>query len=129
MEGGLTGVESVSRYLEKRIERCSARIISARKTLAASRRAAPGVRSRLEVDMALRRAYRDVLRAVATTSTGPARSAGVVAAVAVRLAAEELTRVKSALAKIYEVSQHSNHDIADGGDWSTVEGESQTALN
>ncbi|HLN12958.1 MAG TPA: hypothetical protein VK587_07200 [bacterium] len=79
--------------------------------------------------MAMRRAYRDALRAVSETSTGPAMSTGVVAAAAVRVAAEELVRVKSALALIYEVSQHSNHDIADGADWSTVAGESQAALN
>ncbi len=128
MERGLSGVESVQLYLEKRIERCSARIIAARKA-AAPRRGAARVRSRVEVDMAMRRAYRDALRAVSETSTGPAMSTAVVAAAAVRLAAEELARVKSALALIYEVSQHSNHDIADGADWSTVAGESQAALN
>ena len=49
--------------------------------------------------------------------------------IATRLEAEELARVKSALARIYEVTQHANHDIADAGDWSIVEGEAQTALN
>ncbi|HKX18694.1 MAG TPA: hypothetical protein VJT33_11845 [bacterium] len=38
-------------------------------------------------------------------------------------------RVKAALAKIYETTQHANHDIADAADWGIVEGEAQAALN
>jgi hypothetical protein len=48
---------------------------------------------------------------------------------ALRLAAEEVDQVKSALARIYEVTQHANHDITAAGDWAIVEGEAQAALN
>jgi hypothetical protein len=129
MERALTGVESVSLFLEKRIERCSARIIAARKAAAERRRGAAQVRASVEVEMAMRRAYRDALRAIAETTIGAKPSATVAAVAAVRLAAEELERVKKALAVIYEVSRHSNHDFSEAGDWGTVEGEAQTALN
>ena len=79
--------------------------------------------------MAMRRAYRDALRAIAETTIGAKPSATVAAAATVRLAAEELERIKKALAVIYEVSQHPNHDFGEAGDWGTVEGEAQAALN
>jgi len=73
--------------------------------------------------MATRRAYRDALRALDAIPSDVSASAGT------RHAAEELARVKSSLALIYEVTQHANHDIADAGDWAIVEGEAQAALN
>jgi hypothetical protein len=72
----------------------------------------------VEPDLAARRAYRDALRSLDAIPS----SSGA-------LAPREVDRVKSALAKIYEVAQHSNHDIADGADWAIVEGEAQDALN
>ncbi len=124
MEGVPNGVDAVRRYLQKRIDRCDARIARARKAAAAKSRR--GTRRRQPAggaDVAERRAYRDALKALNTiSSTGRTPAA-------LRLAAEEVQRVKSALAKIYEVTQHANHDIAEAGDWSIVEGEAQTALN
>jgi len=71
----------------------------------------------------VRRAYRDALRALTTIPSDKGTPA------ALRLAAEEVARVKSALARIYEVTQHANHDIAAAGDWAIVEGEAHAALN
>jgi len=120
MEGVPNGVDAVRRYLQKRIDRSDARIARARKAAAGkSRRGTPAAGA----DVAERRAYRDALKALNTISSVGARSA------ALRLAAEEVERVKSALARIYEVTQHANHDIAAAGDWSIVEGEAQAALN
>jgi hypothetical protein len=124
MERAPASVESVRRYLRERIERSSTRITLARKAAAAKR--GRGTRlsdAEIGAEMAARRAYRDALRALDAIPPDAA------AAEASRLEAEELTRVKSALARIYEVTQHANHDIADAGDWSIVEGEAQTALN
>jgi hypothetical protein len=118
------GVDAVRAYLQKRIDRSSRRIALARKAAGAKPRR--GMRQRTaEVTPALaeRRAYRDALRAL--DSMRPASAAPA----ALRLAAEEVERVKSALARIYEVTQHANHDIAEAADWSIVEGEAQTALN
>jgi hypothetical protein len=114
------GVDAVRLYLQKRIDRSSARIAAARKAAAAKpRRGQPAAGA----ELAARRAYRDALRAL-----GAIRSGGDGAS-ALRLAAEEVERVKSALARIYEVTQHANHDIASAGDWAIVEGEAQAALN
>lgn len=118
MERPSSGVDSVRQYLQKQIERCTARIKRAK-----PRRGAPGGRSHIERDLAARRAYRDALKALDGIPSGAGASA------ASRLAREELARVKSALARIYEVTQHANHDIAEAGDWGMVEGEAQTALN
>ena len=124
MERAPVSVNSVRVYLQKRIERSSVRIALARKAAAAKpRRGARLSDPAIEAEMATRRAYRDALRALDAIPPDAA------AAEAARLEAEELARVKSALARIYEVTQHANHDIADAGDWSIVEGEAQTALN
>ena len=117
-------VGSVRQYLQQRIERSNTRIAVARKAAVAKpRRGARLADLEIAAEMAARRAYRDALRAVEAIPPDAA------AAEASRLEAEELARVKSALARIYEVTQHANHDIADAGDWSIVEGEAQTALN
>ncbi len=118
------GVDAVRRYLQKRIDRCNTRIARARKANAAARRrrTRSGPPAAAAV-VAERRAYRDILSALNKIS-----SVGGPPAVP-RLAAEEVGRVKSALAKIYEVTQHANHDIAEAGDWTIVEGEAQAALN
>lgn len=39
------------------------------------------------------------------------------------------TRAGRVSTRIYEVTQHGNHDIANAADWSIVEGEAQGALN
>ena len=117
-------VDSVRRYLQERIERFSTRIALARKAAAAKpRRGARASDAEIGADLAARRAYRDALRALDAIPPDAAASE------ASRLAAEELARVKSALARIYEVTQHANHEIADAGDWTIVEGEAQAALN
>jgi len=117
-------MDAVRLYLQKRIDRCNTRIAAARKAAAAhpwraTRRGQPAAGP----EVAERRAYRDALRALNSIPS----DAGTPAAL--RLAAEEVDRVKSALARIYEVTQHANHDIAAGGDWAIVEGEAQAALN
>jgi hypothetical protein len=117
------GVEGVRQYLQKRIDRSTKRIAAARKAAAKSRRGARRGGSAAGPEVAERRAYRDALRTLDSIPPNAGTSA------ALRLAAEEVERVKSALAKIYEVTQHANHDIADAGDWSIVEGEAQGALN
>jgi len=123
MQRAPVSVNSVRVYLQKRVERSSARIAVARKAAAAKpRRGARLSDPEIETEMATRRAYRDALRALDAIPPDAAAEAA-------RLEAEELARVKSALARIYEVTQHANHDIADAGDWSIVEGEAQTALN
>jgi hypothetical protein len=124
MDRVLHSVDAVRAYLQKRIDSTSRRIALGRKPTGAKPRR--GMRQRTaEVTPALaeRRAYRDALRALDSMRPEGAAPA------AVRLAAEELERVKGALARIYEVTQHADHDIADAGDWAIVEGEAQTALN
>jgi hypothetical protein len=119
-----SGVDAVRLYLQKRIDRSNSRIALARKAAAgpARRKTRRGTQA-TGADLAARRAYRDALKVLNTIpSDGGTRSA-------LRMAAEEVDRVKSALARIYEVTQHANHDIADAGDWAIVEGEAQTALN
>jgi|GEM_PF-6236716 len=124
MKRAPSGVDAVRQYLQKRIDRCDARIARARKAAAAARRRKTGrAQPASGADVAERRAYRDALKALNSISSEGATST------ALRLAAEEVGRVKSALAKIYEVTQHANHDISEAGDWSIVEGEAQTALN
>jgi hypothetical protein len=125
MEPVLNGVNSVREYLQKRIERCSKRIALARKAAAAKppRRGTRPDQAEIRADMATRRAYQDALRALDAVRSGS--SASEVA----RLAAEELDRVKSALARIYEIARHPNHDVADAQDWAIIEGEAQAALN
>lgn len=119
-----SGLDGVRQYLQKRIDRSSKRIAAARKAAGAKPgRGARRGRPAAGPEMAERRAYRDALRALNSIPQNAGPSA------ALRLAAAEVERVKSALAKIYEVTQHANHDIADARDWSIVEGESQGALN
>jgi hypothetical protein len=124
MKPALSGVKSVREYLQRRIEQCSKRIAIKRKAVPArSRRGTRPDQAEIGADMATRRAYRDALRMLdAIPSNGGAPES-------VQLAAEELARVKSALARIYEVTQHADHDIADAEDWAIVEGEAQAALN
>ncbi len=118
------GVEEVRQYLQRRIERSNVRVALARKAAQITRRGGKRRgRSFAGADVAERRAYRDALRALDSIPPDSGTSA------ALRLATEEVERVKSALARIYEVTQHANHDIADAGDWAIVEGEAQTALN
>jgi hypothetical protein len=73
--------------------------------------------------VAERRAYQDALRALNSIPSDGGTPA------ALRVAAEEVDRVKSALARIYEVTQHANHGIAAAGGWAIVEGEAQAAPN
>jgi hypothetical protein len=105
---------------ERRIERATKRIALARK---AARRGTRPDQTEIEVEMATRRAYQEALRAL------DAIPSDISASEVARLAAEELDRVKSALARIYEIARRSNHDIADAEDWAIVEGEAQAALN
>ena len=125
MKPATSGVNSVREYLQSRIERCGKRIALARKAAAAKRprRGTRPDQAEIGADMATRRAYQDALRALDAIPSGASTSE------VARLAAEELDRVKSALARIYEVARHSNHDIADAADWTIVEGEAQAALN
>jgi hypothetical protein len=120
-----SGVNSVRAYLQRRIERYSKRIALARKAAAAKppRRGTRPDQAEIGADRATRRAYQDALRAL------DAIPSDITASEVGRLAAEELDRVKSALARIYEVARHPNHDVADAGDWAIVEGEAQAALN
>jgi hypothetical protein len=124
MKPKATGMEAVRRHMEKRIERVSARIARARKSTRSKPRGARRAQAGVATDLAVRRAYRDAL-AVLDAEIPP----NVRVAQAERLVSEEFARVKSAVAKIYEVTQHANHDIADAGDWSIVEGEAEAALN
>jgi len=125
MESAASGVDTVRLYLQKRIDECTTRITRAKKAAAAAtsphgaQRRRPGA----ETDVAVRRAYRDALRALEAVPP----DAGAVTAL--RLAAVEVNRVKSAVALIYEVAQHASHDILDRRDWAIVEGEAQAALN
>ena len=124
MERVPSGVDAVRLYLQKRIDRCNTRITIARKAAAAAPRRGRGRgQPATGADVAERRAYRDALRALNTIPSGGGTPA------ALRIAAEEVARVKSALARIYEVTQHASHDIAAAGDWAIVEGEAQAALN
>jgi hypothetical protein len=125
MERVPSGVNSVREYLQRRIERCSKRIALARKAAAAKppRRGTRPDQTGLGADLATRRAYQDALRAL------DAIPSEISASEVSRLAAAELDRVKSALARIYEVARHPNHDLADAKDWAIVEGEAQAALN
>ena len=119
-----SSLDAVRQYLQKRIDRCNTRIALARKAAAATRRR--GTRRGQPAtgpEMAERRAYRDALRALNAIPSDRRTPA------APRLAAEEVDRVKSALARIYEVTQHANHDIGAAGDWAIVEGEAQAGLN
>ncbi len=124
MERVPSRVDAVRLYLQKRIDRCNTRIALARKAAAATpRRRTRRGQPATGADVAERRAYRDALRALNTIPFDGGTPA------ALRLATEEVARVKSALARIYEVTQHANHDIAAAGDWAIVEGEAQAALN
>jgi hypothetical protein len=117
-------VDALRLYLQNRIDGCTTRIALARKAASAPRRrGTPRRQTDTGPDMAQRRAYRDALRALNAIPSDNGAPA------ALRLAAEELDRIKSALARIYEVTQHANHDIAAAGDWAIVEGEAQAALN
>jgi len=123
MEREPSGVESVRALLQRRIDRSSRKIALAKQNAVKARRGARSGDAEIAAAVATRRAYQEVLRALDAIPP----NAG--AAEAARLEAEELARVKSALARIYEVAQHTNHDIGDAGDWAIVEGEAQTALN
>ncbi len=116
-------VDEVRRYLQKRIDRCNTRSARARKSAPATpRRGTRRSQAATGPEVAERRVYRDALRALNTIPSDSGTEAR-------RLAAEEVDRVKSALARIYEVTQHANQDIAAAGDWAIVEGEAQAALN
>ncbi|HLJ60756.1 MAG TPA: hypothetical protein VKZ50_13605 [bacterium] len=115
----VSGIEAVREYVQKRIDRCTARIKVAGASAAGARRRTRSTTARAAPELAARRAYRDALRAFED---------GVVTE-AQRLASEEIGRVKTALERLYEVSLHPNHAIADAADWAIVEGESQAALN
>ncbi len=116
-------MDEVRLYLQKRIDRCNTRIARARKSApAAPQRGTRRSQAATGPEVAERRAYRDALRAFNTIPSDSGTEAR-------RLAAEEVDRVKSALARIYGVTQHANHDIAAAGDWAIVEGDAQAALN
>ena len=116
-------VEAVRLYLQRRIDRADKRIAVARKASTKPRRGIQRDTPAAGPEVAERRAYRDALRALEAL-----RADGGAEAV-VRMAAEELERVKTALAKIYEITQHANHDIAEASDWTYIEGEAKAALN
>lgn len=126
MESTLSRGDAVRRYLETQITLCNAQIARARRVLAKKvRGSARQATTRIKVYMERRRAYQDVLKAVNRIRPD---ASGPVDISAVLLPKDEVARVKSALKLIYETTQHANHDISDGGDWATVEGEAETAL-
>lgn len=121
-----SGVEAVEQHLENQIDRCNARIATAKKVLAKKLRG--NVRqaaTEIEAYTERRRAYRDALKALTEMRPSPG---GPGDPRSVLLAEDEVERVKSALKLIYETTQHGGHDISDGKDWATVEGEAETAL-
>jgi hypothetical protein len=119
-------VEGVRRHLETQITRSNTQIATARKVLAKKVRG--NVRqatTRLGVYTERRRAYQDALKALGEIrpgASGPGNGGFIL------LAKDQCARVESALKLIYETTQHGNHDITDGGDWATVEGEAEIAL-
>lgn len=119
-------VASVRRHLETQIARYNAQIATARKVLEKKvRGSARQASTRIAVYTERRRAYRDALKALSGVGPG---TGGPGDKRFVPLPRDEAARVESALKLIYEVTQHGNHDIADGGDWATVEGEAEKAL-
>ena len=123
MKPATIGVDAVRQLIRKRIDRYGVRIALARKSARTHPRAARRAQAGIAADVAVRRAYREALKALDAIPTD------IDVSPASRLASEEFRRVKSAVAKIYEVAQHADHDIADAGDWAIVEGEAQAALN
>ena len=126
MKPTFRGVDGVRRHLETQITRCNDQIARARKVLAKKVRG--NVRqatTRIEVYTERRRAYRDALKALGEISPG-ASGPGDVGSI--QLAKDQVARVESALKLIYETTQHGGHDISDGRDWATVEGEAEIAL-
>lgn len=126
MESTLGGVDAVRRYLETQITLCNAQIARARRILAKKvRGSARQATIRIKAYTERRHAYQDVLKAVSRIRPD---ASGPVDVSAVLLPKDEVAQVQSALKLIYETTQHGNHDIADGGDWATVEGEAERAL-
>jgi len=124
MKRAFSGVDDVKQHLEDRIDECNARITAARKAIKEKQRG--GIRraaSEIEVCTEARRAYQDALKALNEITPDRERAR------LVRLAEDIVERVRKALEVIYATSKHGNHDIADGADWATVEGESGDALN
>ena len=129
MKPTFSGVDGVRRHLEDQIDRCNGQIATAKKVLAKKVRGnARQAATRIQVYTERRRAYQDALKALKPlTEIRPGASAPA-ATRSTLLAKDEAARVESALKLIYETTQHGNHDISDGGDWATVEGEAETAL-
>jgi hypothetical protein len=126
MKPTFRGVDGVRRHLETQITRCNDQIARARKVLAKKVRG--NVReatTRIEVYTERRRAYRDAFKALGEIRPGASGSGDVGS---IPLAKDQVARVKSALKLIYETTQHGGHDISDGRDWATVEGEAEIAL-
>ena len=126
MKPTFSDVDGVRRHLENQITRCGAQIATARKVLA--KKARGNVRqatTRIEVYTERRRAYQDALKALSEIRPGAGGPAYLRSNL---LAKDEVARVQSALKLIYETTQHGGHDISDGRDWATVEGEAETAL-
>jgi hypothetical protein len=119
-------VDGVRRHLENQITRCSAQIAAARKVLAKKVRGnARQAATRIEVYTERRRAYQDALKSLSEIRPG---AGGPGDGRSILVAKDEVARVQSALKLIYETTQHGGHDISDGRDWATVEGEAETAL-
>ena len=120
------GIDAVRRHVEKQIARSSAQITTARKVLAKKLRGTiRQARTRMATYTERRRAYQDTLKTLSRISPGGGGSGDVRT---VRLPDDEVARVESALKLIYETTQHGGHDISDGRDWATVEGEAEVAL-
>jgi hypothetical protein len=81
--------------------------------------------TRIEVYTERRRAYRDALKALGEIRPGASGPGDVGSTL---IAKDLVARVESALKLIYETTQHGGHDISDGRDWATVEGEAEIAL-
>jgi len=81
--------------------------------------------TRIEVYTERRRAYQDAFKALSEIRPGAGGPGDVRS---IPLAKDEVARVQSALKLIYETTQHGGHDISDGRDWATIEGEAETAL-
>lgn len=126
----LGGVDAVRRHLETQIARCNAQIATAKKILTKKLRGnVRQAKTRIAAYTERRRAYQDTLKALTKVLTGISPGGGELRDVrTVPLADDEVARVESALKMIYETTQHANHDIADGKDWATVEGEAEVAL-
>jgi len=129
MKPTFSGVDGVRRHIENQINRCNTQIATARKVLAKKVRGnVRQAKTRIAVYTERRRAYQDALTALKPLSETKPGAGAPGDGRSLLVAKDEVSRVQSALKLIYETTQHGGHDISDGRDWATVEGEAETAL-